>query len=115
MGYTPLYSQRASAWFDELNVLVDSGYQGIRSDYDESIALPCKKPRKSKKNPDPKLSDEQKAYNTALSSIRIYVENAIGGAKRYNILVHSFRNHLKDFDDTVIGIAAALWNFNLYY
>jgi len=104
-----------SAWFDGLNVLVDSGYQGIRSDYNESIALPFKKPRKSKKNPNPELSDEQKSYNTTLSSIRIYVENAIGGAKRYNILVHRFRNHLKDFDDTVIGIAAALWNFTLYY
>ena len=102
-------------WFADLDVYIDSGYQGIRSDYDKSVAVPHKKPRKSKRNPDPKLSDEQKTYNTALSKVRIYAENAIGGAKRYNILVHRFRNHRDDFDDEVIGIAAALWNFSLSY
>src|SRR5262244_1622013 len=58
-----------------------------------------KKPRKSHKNPAPHLSDEQKAANTALSRIRIFVEHAIGGMKRYDILVHKFRNHKKDFED----------------
>lgn len=79
----------------------------------ENIHLPHKKPRKSKKNPVTQLSDEQKAENRALSQIRIFVENAIGGAKRYHILVHRFRNHKPDFDDEVIGICAGLWNFSL--
>lgn len=102
-------------WFAEIEVLVDSGYQGIRTDYNELVILPYKKPRKSKKNPEPTLSESEKAYNTALSKLRIYVENAIGGAKRYNILVHRFRNHRASFDNEVIGIAAALWNFTLSY
>lgn len=102
-------------WFAELSVLVDSGYQGIRTDYCPSVVLPYKKPRKSKKNPEPTLSEAEKAYNTALSKLRIYAENAIGGAKRYNILVERFRNHRTDFDNEVIGIAAALWNFTLSY
>ena len=45
----------------------------------------------------------------ALSHIRIFVEHAIGGMKRYNILVHSFRNHKENFEDDVIGICAGLW------
>ena len=62
-----------------------------------------------------KLTDEQKAENRALSQIRIFVENAIGGIKRYNILVHRFRNHKSGFEDDVIGICAGLWNFSLAY
>jgi len=104
------------AWFQYLQVLVDLGYQGIASDYiGEKIRIPHKKPRKSEKNPNTSLSDEQKRENHALSKIRILVENAICGLKRYNILVHRFRNHKKNFDDDAVGIAAALWNFNLRY
>ena len=103
-------------WFEFLQVLVDLGYQGILTDYvGDDIRVPHKKPRKSKKNPVTSLSEEQKAENQALSKIRIFVENAICGLKRYNILVHRFRNHKKAFDDDVIGIAAGLWNFNLSY
>lgn len=103
-------------WFDDLNVLVDLAYLGMSKDYcGENILLPHKKPRKSKKNPVTHLTDEQKAENRALSSIRIFVENAIGGIKRYNILVHRFRNHKPNFDDDVIGICAGLWNFSLAF
>ena len=103
-------------WFTELDVRVDLGYLGIRSDYHgEQIAIPTKKPRKSQKNPNPQLSDEQKAANTALSQIRILIEHAIGGIKRYNILVHVFRNRKADFEDDAIGICAGLWNFALSY
>lgn len=104
------------AWFEFCQVLVDLGYQGILKDYvGEGIHLPHKKPRKSKRNPVTSLTEAQKAENQALSRIRIFVENAIGGLKRYNILVHRFRNHKESFDDDVIGIAAGLWNFNLSY
>ena len=98
-------------WFTDLNVLVDLGYLGIKSDYrGDQIAVPHTKPRKSKKNANPPLSEEHKAANTALSHVRIFVEHAIGGMKRYNILVHSFRNHKENFEDDVIGICAGLWN-----
>ena len=115
--YTMLKSELPpnAEWFKGLDVKADSGYQGIRTDYCESIEIPYKKPRKSKSKPQTELSEEQKAYNTALSKARIYVENAIGGAKRYNIVVHRFRNHRKNFDNEVIGLAVALWNFTLCY
>ena len=101
-------------WFTDINVLVDLGYIGIKSDYrGDQIEVPYKKPRKSKKNANPHLSEEQKADNTALSQVRIFVEHAIGGMKRYNILVHSFRNHKENFEDDIIGICAGLWNLVL--
>jgi hypothetical protein len=103
-------------WFVDLNVLVDLGYLGMKSTYrGEQIAIPTKKPRKSQKNPNPPLSDEQRAANTALSRVRIFVEHAIGGMKRYNILVHAFRNRIENFEDDVIGICAGLWNLVLSY
>jgi hypothetical protein len=103
-------------WFTDIGIWVDLGYLGIQTDYaGEQIEVPVKKPRKSKKNPNPQLTDEQKATNKALSQVRIFVENAIGGIKRYNILVHRFRNHKANFEDDVIGICAGLWNFALSY
>jgi hypothetical protein len=52
---------------------------------------------------------------TALSRVRIFIEHAIGGMKRYNILVHTFRNRIEHFEDDVIGICAGLWNLVLSY
>jgi len=62
-----------------------------------------------------RLPWEEKASNTALSQVRIFVEHAIGGMKRYNIFVHCFRNRKDNFEDDVIGICAGLWNLSLSY
>ena len=103
-------------WFTDLYVRVDLGYLGMKADdRGEHIAIPTRKPRKSHKHPNPQLSEEQKAANTALSRMRIFIEHAIGGMKRYNILVHTFRNRIKHFEDDVIGICAGLWNLVLSY
>ena len=103
-------------WYIDINVRVDLGYLGIKSNYSgDHIALPTKKPRKSQKNPNPPLSDEQRAAHTALSRVRIFIEHAIGGMKRSNILVHGFRNRKTRFEDAAIGVCAGLWNFVLSY
>jgi DDE superfamily endonuclease len=103
-------------WFTDINVRVDLGYLGIQSDYKgDQIDIPTRKPRKSKKNPKPQLNDDQKAANKALSQIRIFIEHAIGGMKRYNILVHVFRNRKADFEDEAVGICAGRWNLALSY
>src|SRR5712691_6911863 len=103
-------------WFADMHVGVDLGYQGIQSDYrGNQIDIPTKKPRKSQKKPNPPLSAEQKAANKVLSQVRIFIEHAIGGMKHYNILVHAFRNRIKNFEDDVIGICAGLWNLVLSY
>ena len=88
---------------------MQSDYRGARID------IPTKKPRRSKKHPNPQLSEAQKAVNTALSQVRIFIEHAIGGMKRYNILVHVFRNRKADVEDDAVGICAGLWNFALSY
>jgi hypothetical protein len=101
-------------WFENIHALVDLGYQGIRDDYvGDNIEIPHRKPRKSKKNPHAELTAEQRAVNQDLSSIRIFVEHAIAGIKRFNILVHPFRNHISNMEDQVIALGAALWNFLL--
>ena len=53
-------------WCTDLNVRVDLGYLGIKSDYrGDQMDIPTKKPRQSQKNPNPPLSEEQRAANTA--------------------------------------------------
>ena len=101
-------------WFKDINALLDLGYQGIQKDYEgDGIEIPTKKPRKSKTNPEPKLSEEAKEKNRALSKIRIFIENAIAGMKRYNILNHPFRNKKNTFMNDAIAICAGLWNMIL--
>ena len=103
-------------WFELITLLADLGFQGIQSDYvGDEIHIPHKKPRKSKQNPEPHLSDQQKLDNQALGRVRVLVEHAIAGLKRFNILTHPFRNHSEGFDDDVIFVCAGLWNFYLSY
>ena len=103
-------------WCTDLHVRVDLGSLGMQSDYrGAQIDIPTTKPRKSHKNPNPPLSDEHSAANTALSRVRIFIEHAIGGMKRSNILVHAFRNRIENFEDDVIGVCAGLWNLVLSY
>jgi DDE superfamily endonuclease len=103
-------------WCAALHVRVDLGYRGIHSDYrSDRIDIPTKKPRKSKKHPNPQVSDEQKAAHTALRPVRLLIEHAIGGMKRYTIVVQVFRNRKVDFEDDAVGICAGLWNFALSY
>ena len=98
-------------WFTDLKVRVDLGYRGMKADdRGDQLDIPTKKPRKSQKHPNPPWSDEQRAANTAVSRVRICIEHAIGGMKRYNILVPTFRNRIEHFEDDVIGVWAGLWN-----
>jgi hypothetical protein len=103
-----------AAWFEDFILWLDLGYQGIQNAYTaKAIHKPHKKPRTSKANPTPSLSQEQKAENQAISRVRVVVEHAIGGLKRVGILVQRFRNHTKDFVDEVGIIGAGLWNWKL--
>lgn len=103
-------------WFTNIHVRVDFGYLGMQADYrSDQIEIPTKKPRKRKNNPNPQLSEAQKAAHTALSQVRIFIAHAIGGMKRYNIWVQVFRNRKADFEDDAVGICAGFWNFALSY
>lgn len=54
----------------------------------------------------------RKKHNRQVSRIRVKVENAIGGIKRYNILVQRFRNKSEMLRDKVFFFAAGLWNLS---
>jgi hypothetical protein len=102
------------AWFATFKLWVDLGYLGIQKSYNALfISIPHKKPRKSKSNPNPSLTEEQKAENRDISRVRVVVEHAIGGMKRFAILVNKFRNRKAQFVDTVAVVGAGLWNWKL--
>jgi hypothetical protein len=100
--------------FAHQNVLVDLGYQGIATDYKlNSLRIPFKRPTKSKANPDPKLSQEKKEYNQSVGRVRVCVENALSGLKRYAILSVKYRGKSMERFDQTVELCAGLWNFKL--
>lgn len=100
--------------FAHQDVLVDLGYQGIATDYKlNSLRIPFKRATKSKSNPDPKLPQHKKDYNQLVGRVRVCVENALAGLKRYGILSIRYRGKsIEKFDQTV-ELCAGLWNFKL--
>jgi len=59
------------------------------------------------------MTDEQKRENREISSFRIIVEHAIGGAKRCRIVKERFRCYKFGFNDLVMLIACGLHNFRI--
>ena len=93
-------------WFADIHVGVDLGYQGIQADYSgDQIDIPTKKPRKSKKHPNPQLSAEQKAANTVLSQVRIFIEHAIGVCAGLWNLALSYYCHFPDLKPRQIAFS----------
>ncbi len=101
-------------WFSVFNIFIDLGYQGFDNDFEtKNLEIPHKKPRKSKHNPDPKLTQDQKDENKKMSGKRIIVENVIGGMKRFRCISDRYRNHIDELKDLLILLSAGLWNFNV--
>jgi hypothetical protein len=98
--------------FESTEASVDLGYLGIQKDYlsPQNIHIPHKKPRKSKKNPNPELTPKQRRQNRKMGRVRVVVEHAIGGMKVFQVLAIRLRNRLKNFADDFIFVAAGLWN-----
>ena len=101
-------------WFKNFNLWLDLGFLGAQNDYcPADVNIPHKKQRKSKKNPNPCLTEKQKEENRKISKIRVIAENAIGGMKRFSALTDKFRNKTIEFADDVAILAAGLWNLKL--
>ena len=92
----------------DIAAFLDTGFQGIKDlvQNPDMIFMPKKKPKNGK------LTKDEKETNAIISSIRIKVEHAIGGVKRFNCLSHIFRNR-KGQDDEFMSIACGLWNYHL--
>jgi DDE superfamily endonuclease len=86
----------------------DMGFQGFVL-AGVTIVQPKKKPRGGE------LTPPEQATNRRISSIRIRIEHAIGGVKRYRIVKDKIRL-LKDWiRDTVMETCCGLHNFRLRY
>jgi hypothetical protein len=87
---------------------LDLGFQGIEDQFPgHDISIPKKKPRGRE------LDQESKEKNREKSSVRVLVENALAGVKRFRIVTDTFRNRKEGFDDTVMFLSSGLWNFHL--
>jgi hypothetical protein len=86
----------------------DSGFQGFRLN-NVTILQPKKKPRGKI------LTEMEKHVNQWLGSLRIRVEHAIGGVKRYRIVKDKIRNWKKGFRDSVFETCCGLHNFRLRF
>lgn len=91
-----------------VGIWADSGFQGIQKQH-PNVCIPKKG---TKRYP---LTDAEKKENTLISSIRMRVEHAIAGIKRYRSVSDKFRNRLGRLDDLFMEIASGLWNYHLTY
>ena len=90
---------------EEVSLLVDTGFQGIQKQHANTL-IPKKKPRGGY------LTETEKSWNSLISSVRIKVEHAIGGIKRFGAVAHIFRNK-NGLDDQFMNICSGLWNMEL--
>ena len=86
----------------------DAGFQGFTV-AGVTVIQPKKKPRGKE------LTSEDKESNCAISKIRVRVEHAIGGVKRYRIVKDKIRNWKKGFRDQVMETCCGLHNFRLNF
>lgn len=86
-------------------IYADTGYLGIQHQHTNTF-LPYKRPPKGQ------LTDDQKWWNREVSKVRIKVEHAIGGIKRFRAVSDIFRGK-NGSDDRITLVAAGLWNFHL--
>ena len=86
----------------------DMGFQGFILT-GITIVQPKKKPRGGE------LTPPEKATNRAISSIRIRIEHAIGGVKRYRMVKDKIRLLKDSIRDTIMETCCGLHNFRLQY
>jgi hypothetical protein len=86
----------------------DTGFQGFALP-DVTIIQPKKKPRGKE------LTPEEKTSNRQISSLRIRVEHAIGGVKRYRIVKDQLRVRKDNFRDRAMETCTGLHNFRLNF
>jgi hypothetical protein len=86
----------------------DMGFQGYMYE-GITIVQPKKKPRGGA------LTPPEKAANRAISSIRIRIEHAIGGVKRYRMVKDKIRLLKDGMRDTLMETCCGLHNFRLQY
>lgn len=100
-----LWKRSRIAPHESIEVLADSGYQGLQKLHERS-RTPQKKPPRSE------LSDEQQQSNRELSRRRVVVEHVIGSLKVFRLLAERYRNRRNRFS-LRFNLIAGLHNFEL--
>ena len=100
-----LYKRSQLELHESLELLADSGYQGITKLHDRS-RTPKKRSKKHQ------LTRDEKRSNRELSRRRIVVENVIRSLKIFRILLERYRNRRKRFS-LRFNLIAGLYNFGL--
>lgn len=96
--------------YEKLRIWVDLGFQGIKELLQNaSIRIPIKKKR------DKPRSENDKRYNREVSRVRVRVEHAIGGMRRYGVLQHRCRLKSSEKIIEIAELCAGLWNFKKGY
>jgi hypothetical protein len=92
----------------DIRCRMDSGFQGFEREFPgHAVSMPTKKP---KGRP---LCRTFKEQNRRKSRIRVLVEHAIGGVKRFQAVADVFRSKREGADDHAMVIACGLWNYHL--
>jgi hypothetical protein len=86
----------------------DKGFQGFCLP-GITICQPKKKPRGEE------LTPPEQATNRRISSIRMRIEHAVGGVKRYRIVKDTIRLLKDGIRDTIMETCCGLHNFRLLY
>jgi hypothetical protein len=100
-----LYKQSKVEPHEGLELLADSGYQGLSKLHAKS-RTPHKKPRGGE------LTGEQKRSNRELASRRVVVEHIIRSLKIFRILAERYRNRRQRFS-LRFNLIAGLYNYEL--
>ncbi len=100
-----LYKQSKLDLHESLEVLADSGYQGLSKVHGKS-RTPKKRSKKIQ------LTTDERRANRELSRRRIVVENVIRSLKIFRILLERYRNRRKRFS-LRFNLIAGLYNFEL--
>jgi hypothetical protein len=100
-----LYKRSKVEPHENLEMLADSGYQGLDKLHEKS-KTPKKRPKKGS------LTKAERKANRELSRRRIVVENVIRRLKIFRILLERYRNRRKRFS-LRFNLIAGLYNFEL--
>ena len=97
-----------AALFKAKELRVDLGFLGIDKQLkDCQVEMPQKKKKKQELPPEQKRVNQEKGKN------RVCIEHAIGGMKRYRLIMERIRIRKLPLLDTLVGVCAGLWNFHL--
>lgn len=106
-----LYKQSKLKFNPSIKTKADTAYKAKAY---PNIQTPHKKDRKSKLNPRPKLTKEQKQENKEFNSKRITIEHVFSSLKKFKIIHDTYRNRRRRFG-LRFNLICSIFNIELDY